>query len=173
MVNNEVQLMRLLPLLQQVLIKVGIHRTRTGSDLNLTTLQNAVLGAVSRKNNLTMSELSKDMLVMQSAATRIADDLVRKGLLKRANDTNDRRVTRLRLTSTGRDVLDKVRGESHMLLTRVLERMTPDEQEALIAGLEKFIRAVQATERDATLLCAPGEYAQCLNQHAMSGNKSR
>ena len=145
---NEANLLRLLPLLREVLAKVGLHRTRTGSDLDLTSLQTQALTTVLKKDSLTMGELAKDMFIVQSAATRIVDELVRKGLVKRADDRRDRRVTRLKITTKGREACDRAYRESYFLLAQVLERISPAEQEALIGGLGAFLNGVKAVEQE-------------------------
>ena len=157
--SNEIQLLRLIPLLQQVIAEAGIHRTRTGTDLDITTLQTTALGVVYRKDNLTMSELAKEMLVIQSAATRIADELVKRGVVKRSNDKSDRRVTRLRITPKGRTSIENLRQESQFLLTQILKQMSSQQQEELTRGLQAFLEAVQKVERDTILRCEKDECA--------------
>lgn len=154
---NEIQLLKLIPLLQQVLAKAGIHRTRTGAGLDITTLQMTALGVIYRNNNLTMSELAREMLIIQSAATRLADELVKRDLVKRANEKNDRRVIRLRITPQGRTAIENLRFESQYLLSLVLKEMSPEEQEAFTFGLQAFLNAVQKAERDAILRCEKPE----------------
>src|SRR5436309_5888819 len=44
---------------------------------------------------LTMGELSSELSVPMSTATRIVDGLVRSGMAERVNDSNDRRIVRV------------------------------------------------------------------------------
>jgi DNA-binding MarR family transcriptional regulator len=157
---NEMQLLKLIPLLQQVLARAGIHRTRTGAGLEITTLQTTALGAVYRKDNLTMSELAKEMLVIQSAATRISDELVKRALVKRVDDKDDRRVTRLRITPKGRSAIENLRSESQYLLSQVLNQMSPADKEDFTRGLQSFMDAVQKVEREYVLQCTKLECAE-------------
>ena len=151
--DHNMQLLTLMPLFQQVLAKAGIHRTKTGSTLEITTLQATALGIIYKNNKLTMSELAKEMGVIQSAATRIGDELVRRDMVRRVNDDNDRRVTRLRITPKGRESIENLRQESQLLLSLVLKEMTPLRQEELARGLRTFLEAVQTVEQNTNPGC--------------------
>lgn len=146
--ERETHLLRLLPLLQQILIRVGAHRTKTGMDLGLTNLQLGALGAVYRHSNCMMSDLAQDMFVVPPAATRIVDELVGKNLIERIADDKDRRVVRLRITEQGREAVDRVHQEASVLLAQVLEEMGEEEQLALLKGLQGFINAVMEVEEE-------------------------
>jgi DNA-binding MarR family transcriptional regulator len=95
-----------------------------------------------------MGEFAQNILIVQSSATRIVDELVRRGLLTRSEDNSDRRVNRLQITPGGQLALEKVRSESQYLLKKVLEKMSSGEQKALINGLEAFVNAVTEVERE-------------------------
>ena len=143
---SEEQLLRIFPLLEQVLIKIGVHRTPTGASLGLTNLQMGVLGSVARRANSTVGEVALDRMVVRPAASRLVNELVKKGLLRREHDQQDRRVVRLHLTAEGERALVVVHAEAMSLLGQVLEHMAPDDQTALLKGLESFVRAVMALE---------------------------
>jgi DNA-binding MarR family transcriptional regulator len=136
----------LLGLLPQALTRVGVHRTPTGAELGLTNLQMGVLGALLHRNGCTMSELAEDQMVVRSGATRIVDDLVGTGLVERQAEPQDRRVVRLRITPRGREVVATIHREASQALGTILARMDEPDQEALLRGLESFIRAVQSLD---------------------------
>src|SRR5574340_557741 len=60
----------------------------------------------SREDPPTMGELSAELGIPLSSATRIADDLVRAKFVDRRGDPDDRRVVRLCLTHTGRQFIE-------------------------------------------------------------------
>jgi DNA-binding MarR family transcriptional regulator len=163
MVESEERLAKLLLVINQVLTKVGVHRTITGSTMELTNRQVGMLETLLNQNNQTMSELAQSMFIEQSAATRIVDGLVRKSLLERVSDSNDRRVTRIKLTEKGRQVYNSVCSESSLLLSIVLEKMEHDDQESLIRGLEVFIRAVHETEQQYLPCCEDDSCKEIIN----------
>lgn len=62
-----------------------------------------VLAALARNGSgLTMTELSRELLVSNGNVTGLVERLVSDRLLLRADDTADRRATRVRLTAKGR-----------------------------------------------------------------------
>jgi DNA-binding MarR family transcriptional regulator len=130
--TKEETVLQLYPLIRQVLNRV----------------ETEALSVVGKNNNLTMGEFAQNILIVQSSATRIVDELVRRGLLTRSEDNSDRRVNRLQITPGGQLALEKVRSESQYLLKKVLEKMSSGEQKALINGLEAFVNAVTEVERE-------------------------
>ncbi len=138
----------ILPLLQQVLVKVGIHRTRTGSELGLTNLQLGILGTVIHNEGCTMREVAQEHSIVPSAATRLVDELVTRELIERMTNGHDRRVVRLKVAPRGREIIDRVHEEAFPLLAQILGRMSPDDQDALITGLDALIRAVGEAEME-------------------------
>ena len=149
MSHHEEHLLQLLPLFQQVLTRVGIHQTRTGHRLGITNLQMSALGSVASHDDCMMRELAEDMLVSLPAATRIVNDLVEKSLIERIADNKDRRVVRLRITQPGLATMKTVHEEATALLGTILEKMSKEELDALIVGLDSFINAVIEVEEDA------------------------
>lgn len=137
-----------LPLLQQILVKVGIHRTRTGLELGLTNVQLGILGTVIHNEGCTMRQVAQEHSIVPSAATRLVDELVAKDLVERQTSDRDRRVVRLMISPRGREIIDKVHEEAFPLLARILKKMRPAEQEALITGLNALIRAVGEVEAE-------------------------
>jgi len=72
--------------------------------------------------------LAERLGVSVPSASRAVDDLFKRGLATRAEDPNDRRVRRVSLTAAGRELSDQVMA-------------------ARVAGLERFVATLSATER--------------------------
>ncbi len=151
--NHETKASQVYQLVRQVAAKVGPHRTRTSLTENITNLQIEALVMVDRLGSPTMRELAKGLMIVQPSVTRIAYDLVKKGLLRRIRERRDRRVTRLRITPVGKVLSDRIRIEGFMLLNQVLGRMDTNDQEALVKGLESFLNAIAITEQDILKNC--------------------
>lgn len=86
---------------------------------------------------LTLSELSRRMLRVNSNTTAMIDHLEAKGLVKREPDLKDRRVIRVKLTETGAELREKVLPEQNRFIQELLSPLTDFETSALIALLEK------------------------------------
>src|SRR5689334_13006196 len=55
---------------------------------------------------LTMGELSSELTVPMSTATRIVDGLVKADMLERVHDANDRRIVRVGMSKNGRELYE-------------------------------------------------------------------
>ena len=71
---------------------------------------------------ITMGELSRDLEVPLSTATRTVDWLVTNGFSQRLPDPKDRRVVRVELTAKGRQAYEAI---STFMLARVEQAMRP------------------------------------------------
>jgi DNA-binding MarR family transcriptional regulator len=76
----------------------------------------------------TVSALTEQLGISAASASRAADGLVRKKLVSRVEDADDRRVKRLALTAKGRRLADRIIS-------------------ARLAGLEEFTSSLEADER--------------------------
>ncbi len=90
---------------------------------------------------LTMSELSSELSVPMSTATRIVDGLVRGGMAERVNDSNDRRVVRVGLSRNGRELYETGINYSRQRIARLLKDFTAEEQEQLLRLMTKLFDA--------------------------------
>lgn len=75
-----------------------------------------------------VKQVAEELGVSLPSASRAVDDLVKRGLASRDEDPDDRRVRRVSLTAAGRDLSDQVMA-------------------ARVAGLERFVATLNATER--------------------------
>lgn len=88
---------------------------QTVKALGITTVQWAVLGALSRPaalRGMTFGELADYLIVSRQNLDGVLQRLEREGLLQRVTDPDDRRVRRVELTAAGRqrwhDLQDKI-----------------------------------------------------------------
>ena len=76
----------------------------------------------------TVTSLAEHIGISTASASRAADEMVRKKLATRVEDTDDRRVKRLALTAKGQRLADRIIS-------------------ARLASLEEFTRSLEAEER--------------------------
>jgi len=96
---------------------------------------------------ISMGELSRDLEVPLSTATRTMDWMVNNGYAQRLPDPNDRRVVRVELTDTGIQTYQVI---SSFILGRVeqaLSQLTPEEQVVLTGLLNKVLDALEDGEQ--------------------------
>ncbi len=113
-------------------------RQEAGSDLSPSLA--AALATIERHGPLTPSELADCERIQRPTATRVVARLEAEGLVVRADDPSDRRVTLLSATSAGRDLLRRLRTRKNAYLARRLRDMPAED----LAALE---RAADVLER--------------------------
>jgi len=87
----------------------------------------------------TMSELSLDLEVPFSTATRIVDWLVRADFVERLNDPHDRRIVRVQIAENGRQLYQIGMEHNRQQIAHVLKHFTPNEQVQLLRLMNKLI----------------------------------
>jgi DNA-binding MarR family transcriptional regulator len=128
-------------------IKRQIHEsnlTGKGAGFNDASLFYIVSNVFSRYTGpISMGELSRDLEVPLSTATRTMDWLVTNGYAQRLPDSNDRRIVRVELTETGKETYQAI---STFMLERVeqaLSMLTQAEQDIFLALLNKVLNAFE------------------------------
>jgi DNA-binding MarR family transcriptional regulator len=99
-----------------------------------------------RETPPTMGELSAELGIPMSSATRMADWLVRAKIVERCNDPHDRRIVRLCMTDNGREL---IRIGSHYMKARIqqlLKHFSDDEQAQLLRLMTKLIDSIEAEQ---------------------------
>ncbi len=121
------------------------NRELTG--LGITPSQINALLVLYFNDNLTMGELSAEMYLAESAATRLVNRLVNLNLVRRRGDEKDRRVVRVNLTSYGRQLARLVFERRHFRFNNLARILTADERESLIVSLQAVMRAFAELEK--------------------------
>jgi DNA-binding MarR family transcriptional regulator len=98
---------------------------------------------------LTLKEAAGLVPVSLPAASRTVDDLVRRGMIERHEDVEDRRMKRIRLTDVGRAVIAKLNAARLSGLEQFTETLNDDERRLLAGALAKLL------QRDDVAVCRP------------------
>jgi DNA-binding MarR family transcriptional regulator len=122
----------------------AIRQTSRGKPEERAFLFRILFALRYRENPPTMGELSSELGIPLSSATRMADGLVRARLVERSTDPKDRRVVRLRVTEGGSDFLETAEKYMKERVDQLLGHFTPQEQEQLIRLLGKLVDSLQA-----------------------------
>jgi DNA-binding MarR family transcriptional regulator len=94
------------------------------------------------KEPITMSELSSTLNVPMSTATRIVDGLVKNGMAERVHDPNDRRIVRVGMSKTGREIYEMGMSYNKQRIVKLLKDFTAEEQEELLRLMNKLFDAL-------------------------------
>lgn len=100
------------------------------------------LEALDREGELPMGALASRMRLSVSTMTRVVDQLVEHGLVRRARSGDDRRVCCVAPTAGGRALLAKISSELLESERAILEKVPAGHRDSVISGLEELSRAV-------------------------------
>jgi DNA-binding MarR family transcriptional regulator len=97
-----------------------------------------------RQSPPTMGEMSAELNIPLSSATRTVDWLVGTNIVERVNDPDDRRVVRVQLTETGHQLYRTEMEYRKTQLKRLLAHFSSEEQEQLLHLLKKALDLLPA-----------------------------
>lgn len=92
---------------------------------------------------MTMGDLSRNLNVPLSTATRIVDWLVSKDYAQRLPDPDDRRVVRVAMTETGLKMYDEIDTFFMERIERLMHGFTHDERKTFCALLLKMVTTLE------------------------------
>jgi DNA-binding MarR family transcriptional regulator len=98
---------------------------------------------------LSVKQLAELVVLSLPAASRTLDDLVRRGFAERREDTDDRRMKRVRITDKGRAVVRRLGAARLSGLVRFTETLSESERAAVDAALTVLL------ERPEIAACRP------------------
>lgn len=101
-----------------------------------------VLGVLDRFGASTMTELANFTAMQRTTLTRIADQLVARGLIERTAEAKDRRQVVLNLTSTGEGIYGQALGVVRHLNQRVMDSVPEGERRVAARVLMQVLENV-------------------------------
>jgi DNA-binding MarR family transcriptional regulator len=111
-------------------------------NLNITGSQGYTLLAMPEGESISMNDLSLKMKLAGSTMTRTVDPLVKKGLVDRQPDAEDRRVVRVRLTETGLQAKQQLQETLQWFFSSVMAEIPEGERAQVIQSLERLNGAI-------------------------------
>ena len=117
-----------------------VHHNISAQDTSLSPPQAQLLITIARSSNngLSVKELAESIHVTPGAITQFADALIEKGLVKRESDANDRRIVRMKLTTSGRNQFEVLNKEFLASATQAFDALSNEEITQLISLLTKI-----------------------------------
>jgi DNA-binding MarR family transcriptional regulator len=121
-------------------------RTLLRQNFSITLPQFDVLSELERAGDpLTMSQLSKELMVSNGNVTGVIDRLEKTGFAKRVRAEHDRRVQFIELTSKGRKEFNKMASRHEKWVADLLSDLSMDEMDQLQNLLLKARQSVSAS----------------------------
>lgn len=101
----------------------------------LTPTQLSALATVDQNGPLRLGDLAAAEGIAPSTLTRLVTALEESGYVERSAVPGDARASMLSITPGGREVIDRVREESTIMLAGMLAQLTPGQRTAIAAAL--------------------------------------
>lgn len=108
------------------------------TDASLTLSEATVLELAALRPGCPMGDVARALGCALSTATATVDRLVRRALLDRERDEENRRLIRLTLTEAGRTALDELEARQRRQCASMLDVLSKDEQHKLLRLMDKI-----------------------------------
>lgn len=123
------------------------RRLRQEANADVSPSLMAAMATVDRHGPLTPSELASIERIQRPTATRVAARLEEQGLVSRADDPTDGRVTLLTITDDGRALLKRLRSRKTAYLASRMEDLSPEDLAALQRAADVLERMLEEPHR--------------------------
>jgi DNA-binding MarR family transcriptional regulator len=145
MINSDHNLLKVEAAMNALRLAMVGARERMGEGLQITRTQLEILMLLSAEPQTT-GELAQRLFLTQSAVTQTLDTLVRRNLVERLADENDRRITRLQLSPSGRNITSHHRSLRHEFMQAFVSQLTEPEIENFISVTSKLTQQLKETK---------------------------
>jgi len=132
----------------RVLVAVAARSLADAAE-EVTLTQYRTLVVLASRGPQNLAGLAEAVGVTPATATRMCDRLVRKGLIRRRTQRDDRRQLRVVLTENGRALVDAVTDRRRREIERIVSEIPPEEQVVLVQALGRLATAAgEVPEQD-------------------------
>lgn len=127
-------------------------RDRAWQSVELTMPQLKALICVARINGATHGQIARELGVRLSTVTGIVDRLAEQDFVTRREDHDDRRITRVLPTASGKELVDELLRYRNQAITQVLSRLDAEQLRVVetafkyLAGAVTKVAATRQTE---------------------------
>ena len=118
------------------LIGPAVPEEWLSSDITVTQLR--LLLVLQAFGPLRMSDIASSLKVTLPTTTTVVDHLVRKNLVQREANPQDRRLVICKLSPEGQTLINKLWGSSRMAFEKLLEGLTADQMQKAVELVELF-----------------------------------
>ncbi len=113
----------------------------------VTASQGYTMLTLPESKSMTMNALSEAMGLANSTMTRMIDQLVDKGFVRRETDNEDRRVVRVSLTSQGQETRRNLEQAQQYFFGLVLTEIPQEERHDILQVLERIVVAIEKVRK--------------------------
>lgn len=102
-----------------------------------------ILLLLTHNKQMTMSEISREIHVINSNLTPLVDKLIKLGYLKRQPSKKDRRVVHISLTASGKKQVEKHKSYVEGMLSEKLESLSDEKVTELVNHVQRMLELVK------------------------------
>lgn len=133
-------------LFKQVMVRVKQRSGKYFVNMNLTGPQGMLVGILTHKGKMKISDLSEKLGLSNSTVSGIVDRLEKQGLVERIRSTEDRRVVYVDVTKEFRECAnEKFKGIENKFES-IMNEATPEELDTILNGLETLKKVLDRQE---------------------------
>lgn len=121
------------------LVRIARRAVREAPDATLTPPKIRTLAFLDESPAACLSDVAEHLIVGPPTASKLVDDLVERGLLRRSADSADRRKLVLRITPAGRRALSTAARPAQERFRQILERLTAEDLARVHVGLATLL----------------------------------
>ena len=123
-------------------------RRRLGREFGVTLPKFDVMAALARREaGMTMTEVSRLLMVSNGNVTGLVDRLVAEGLVMRVANEKDRRATFVRLTNKGLRLFQAMAAAHERWVNEILGSFSDERSEAMVGLLDALREETRTGER--------------------------
>jgi len=126
------QVLDVIPLVMRVIRK----EFRSQRDPELTLPEFRSLAFINRTGGCSLNEVADHIGLEAPTASKLVDNLVKRGLIVRQEDPDDRRRVRLQISPKGKKSIDLAFDHTRKFLARRLAHLTEKERQGVIQATE-------------------------------------
>jgi len=113
----------------------------------VTLSQCHTLMELSKTENITLNQLSEQLSIDKSAASRTVENLVTKKMVERSIPKENRRTTNLKLTQTGINVCQQINNGNDDYYSKALGAIPADDLAAFLRTFENMVSQMSKLNR--------------------------
>jgi DNA-binding MarR family transcriptional regulator len=136
---------------RKALVEQGCFRQISSTQLH-------VLYMLCGAGAMPMSRLADQLDVSLPNATGLIERMFERGVVERVRPEDDRRVVEVRITGTGRELVDEIDNIKHQEMARVIGRLTPQQQERALRTFTELRVAAEQLKREEETQRVPAQF---------------
>jgi DNA-binding MarR family transcriptional regulator len=149
-ISRDIPITEIMQALRRIIKAIQNYSYEVSDMFGITGPQLWAIKTISQDEGLSLGELSKRMYLHPSTITGLIDRLEKKGCVERHRDQEDRRVIKLRLTSSGRELVERAPNPIQGKMIYGLRKLTRTELNSVHDAIQKLVKIMEAQDVKAT-----------------------